>query len=206
MPKTLCWQHVLVLECSCATSVKDWASLANPHAKVAFVPSWLSLCPLLAVPSRRALGQGASLAPWLSAALPFHEHPHRVPGTPSAPCLDCSGSRGQLERVRGAGKAGSEAREGQREEQMRRGRKESVYFALLHLVAHLRDAEQFSLCYANPALVSTNRRALPSLPGRLLARVEAPSQHSSRGHRPPHRLPPPGLLSGTAASRFLLLP
>lgn len=65
-------------------------------------------------------------------------------------------------------KPGNEAREGKRKEQMRRGRKERVYSGLpllfLHLVAYLLDAEKFTLCDANTALVSTNGTALPSLP------------------------------------------
>lgn len=62
---------------------------------------------------------------------------------------------------------------GQREEK-------ALFTALPHLLVHLPAAAKFSLCYANPALV----RALPSLPGLLLAPVEAPSQQKSRGTAP----------------------
>jgi len=65
-------------------------------------------------------------------------------------------------------KPGNEVREGKRKEQMRRGRKESIYSGLpllfLHLLAYLLDAEKVSLCYANTALVSTNGLAVPTLP------------------------------------------
>lgn len=65
-------------------------------------------------------------------------------------------------------KPGNEAREGKRKEQMRRGRKERVYSGLpllfLHLVAYLLDAEKFTLCDANSALVSTNARLCPPFP------------------------------------------
>lgn len=76
-------------------------------------------------------------------------------------------------------KPGNEVREGKRKEQMRRGRKESIDWErpllLLHLLAYLLDAEKFSLCYANIALVSTNGLVVPSLPA---ARSWPPS-HSS---------------------------
>lgn len=91
----------------------------------------------------------------------------------------------------------NEVREGKRKEQMRRGRKESIYLGLpllfLHLLAYLPDAEKFSLCYANIALVSTNGMAVPTLPTarsrrRLLTQVEAPSQQNRRSHLYSHSL------------------
>lgn len=63
-------------------------------------------------------------------------------------------------------KPGNEMRGGKRREQRRRGRKETFLLGLplmfLHLLLYLLDAETFSLCYANVALVSTNGCSHPS--------------------------------------------
>lgn len=82
---------------------------------------------------------------------------------------------------------------------MRRRRK--VYllraaFSASASLSYLRDAEAFSLCYANIAFVSTNPMAVPTLSTslqRLLTQVEAPSQQNIRGQLYPHSLRLQGL-------------
>lgn len=112
-------------------------------------------------------------------------------------------------------KPGNEVREGKRKEQMRRGRKESIDWELplllLHLLAYLPDAEEFSLCYANIALVSTNGLVVPSLP----TTSSWPPSHSSGSTKSAEQTGPipnhpacdcRDFLCGIAASRSPLLP